>query len=84
MSFNMAVSNIAFRDSQFSDWDFDYGYSRANITLLGSFVIFVLLALYLTEILPNEMGTHKHPLFFLGIGRKAPQNELQEQLIPQN
>ena len=49
MSFNMAISNIAFRDDrQFGpEYDFDFSYQRANITMAASFVVFTILAVYL-------------------------------------
>lgn len=78
----MSVSNIAFINPSFKDMTFDYSYSRAIPTLLLSFVIYTLLALYLSEILPNEMGTQKHPLFFLGKRRRA--NELDQPLLGSN
>ena len=61
---------------------FDYSYSTAVPTLLISFGVYTLLALYLGEILPNEMGTQKHPLFFLG--KKTRANELDQPLLGSN
>ena len=47
MSFNMAVSVIAFKNSSLDDFTFNYTYSQSIITLLSSFVVYTLLALYL-------------------------------------
>lgn len=83
MSFNMGLSVIAFKNSSY-DFGFNFTYSQAIITLLIDFAVFTLLALYLNEIIPNEMGTHKHPLFFLGCGRKdsrVESNELSQPLM---
>ena len=49
----MAVSNVAFINPQFKDMSFDYSYSAAILTLLISFVAYIVLALYLGEVLPN-------------------------------
>jgi hypothetical protein len=38
--------------------------------LISSFIIFTIVALYLDEVIPNEMGTHKDPLFFLRCEKK--------------
>lgn len=35
--------------------------------LVADIFVYGILYLYLDEVLPNEYGTHKHPLFFLGI-----------------
>ena len=46
MSFNMCLSNIAFLNPDFPGV-FDISYTQANLTLLGTFFGFTLLALYL-------------------------------------
>jgi ATP-binding cassette, subfamily A (ABC1), member 3 len=68
MAFNMGVADIAFL---MPDFTFSFTYGRANATLALQFVIYTTLALYLEQVLPSESGTHKHPLFFLGIGKKT-------------
>lgn len=40
--------------------------------LIVTFFAYVLLALYLDEVMPNELGTHRHPLFFLKCFKKQP------------
>ena len=53
MGFNMAVSKIAFRNSDFDNFEFNFSYSQGIITLLIDFFLFTILALYLNEVLPN-------------------------------
>ena len=83
MSFNMALSSIAFQRSEFEDFAFNFSYSQGIITLTAEFFVFTLIALYLNEVLPNELGTHKHPLFFLSCGRKA-RDDLHRPLLQDN
>ena len=33
--------------------------------LIVDMVVYFLLYIYLDQVLPNEYGTHKHPLFFI-------------------
>lgn len=64
ISFNFGLSKIAFI-SRFNDFDIDFYYSDA-VTSLGLCAIgYTLLAFYLEQVLPNEYGTNKHPLFFI-------------------
>jgi hypothetical protein len=72
MTFNMAISKISFI---FPGYTFDFSYSQAIVTLIVITPIYILLALYLEQVIPSELGTHKHPLFFLGFG-KHPHQEL--------
>ena len=65
MSFNMALSKIAF-----GGLPFDFSYQRGVVTLALMIPIYTLIAMYLDLVVPNELGTHKHPLFFLGVGYK--------------
>jgi len=81
MSFNMAVTDIAFQRSEYSAFWFNFSYSQGMITLIASFFAFTLIALYLDEVIPNELGTHKHPLFFLGCGRKTERDQLHRPLL---
>lgn len=64
----MTISKIAFVDKTLSDYSFDISYEQGIFTMMITFVFFTILALYLDEVIPNELGTHKHPLFFLNIG----------------
>lgn len=74
MSFNMSVAKIAFSSSQFGQ-SFDFNYQRGVITLLLQIPVYIILSLYLDIVVPNELGTHKHPLFFLGAGYKSKKDE---------
>lgn len=79
----MAISNIAFivDPNQFA-YNFVMPYEQGVITLIVSGLVWTLLALYLDEVVPNEMGTHRHPLFFIGVGYKEPVHSgLQQNLI---
>lgn len=62
ISFNFGISQIAFIDRFFT---LDYSYSDAVSALLITAVAYTLLAFYLEQVLPNEHGTNKHPLFFI-------------------
>jgi ATP-binding cassette subfamily A (ABC1) protein 3 len=68
LCFNMTISKIAFISRDFVDFSFNITYEQGVVTMFGTFIVFTMIALYLDEIVPNEMGTHKHPLFFLGVG----------------
>lgn len=81
--YNVTISNVAFINkggSSISN-NFDLGFNQGCLTFAVTSVVFVLLALYLDEVVPNEMGTHRHPLFFLGVGYKAPEELLHERLL---
>lgn len=78
LCFNIAISNIAFLQNPYSiSTNFPIGFEQGTLTLLISAVVYLLLALYLDEIMPNQLGSNKHPLFFLGVGYKAPQEALK-------
>lgn len=47
--------------------------------LTGDFLLYLILYLYLDEVLPNEYGTNKHPLFFLGFHYASNSPASQEQ-----
>lgn len=83
LCFNITVSNIAFIPSNSSNLsnNFNLGFQQGSITFVITSISFILLALYLDEVIPNEMGTHRHPLFFLGVGYKAPEEIIQERLL---
>jgi hypothetical protein len=71
LNFNMAISNIAFIvDPNLVAYNFVMPYEQGVITLIVSALVWTLLALYLDEVVPNEMGSHRHPLFFIGVGYK--------------
>lgn len=83
LCFNATLSNIAFIPSSSSPVGgrFDLGFQQGSITFLITSLAFILIALYLDEVVPNEMGTHRHPLFFLGVGYKAPEELAHERLL---
>lgn len=63
LSFTFGFSQIAFIGH--INIDFLFTYEDAIIALSLSSVIYLVLAIYLEQVLPNEKGTNKHPLFFL-------------------
>lgn len=63
LSFQFGLSMIVFNEHL--NPNFDYTYEDAIIALSLSSVIYLVLAIYLEQVLPNEKGTNKHPLFFL-------------------
>ena len=72
MGFNMGMSAIAFIDpNSFPPPNFSYSDSILSLSIGG--IIFMVLALYLDQVWPNEMGTNKSPLFFLDCFKK-PRN----------
>ena len=79
----MTISNIAFIvDPTQVAFNFVMPYEQGVITLIVSAFFWTLLALYLDEVVPNEMGSHRHPLFFIGVGYKEPVHSgLQQDLI---
>jgi hypothetical protein len=49
-------------------WDtFDFSYIKAIARLIVLTPIYILLALYLEQLIPSEPGTHNHPLFSLAL-----------------
>ncbi len=62
-AFNFGMSTIAFTNDQMRDLNFTY---EEALTMLGITTVgYTLLAIYLDLVWPNEMGTNKHPLFFI-------------------
>ncbi len=47
------------------------------LTFIITGIAYILIALYLDEVIPNELGTHKHPLFFIGVGYQSPEEALK-------
>jgi hypothetical protein len=81
LNFNLTISNLAFisYSDQFPSFDISFGQSA--LTFIVTAIVYCLLALYLDEVIPNELGTHKHPLFFLGGRYKEPVAAVQQHLI---
>lgn len=81
--YNVTLSNIAFLSDGSGGLtnNFDIGFQQGCLTFLITSVAFIVIALYLDEVVPNEMGTHRHPLFFLGVGYKAPEELVHERLL---
>ena len=42
-----------------------YTYNDAVVSLIVGTFVYGLLAIYLDQVMPNEFGSHRHPLFFL-------------------
>ena len=78
MCFNITLSNIAFIvDPNLISTNFNIGFQQGVITFIITATAYILIALYLDEVIPNELGTHKHPLFFIGVGYKTPEEALK-------
>lgn len=80
ISFNFGITKIAFID-KYLDLDLDYSYSDAMTFLLLTAVVYTLLAFYLEQVLPNEQGTNKHPLFFINWICKSRRLQKPESLL---
>lgn len=84
LNFNITLSNIAFIfDPSQQISNFDIGFRQSVLTFIITTFFYVIFALYLDEVIPNEMGTHKHPLFFIGVGYQT-REELHQRLISEN
>lgn len=58
---------IAANNAQDSANIYTFSISDYYMMLAIDFFAYLLLYVYLDQVLPNEYGTNKHPLFFLGI-----------------
>lgn len=63
MAFIFGVSKIVFINQY--DPPINYEYTDGILMLIATSIIFMILALYLEQVLPNELGSNKSPLFFL-------------------
>jgi hypothetical protein len=55
--------------SQYQDLPFSK--QKGFIMLAGEVIVYFLVFLYLEQVIPNENGTHKHPLFFMKRSNKS-------------
>ncbi|CAD8103132.1 unnamed protein product [Paramecium primaurelia] len=65
--------------------EFDFGKKEYFGVLLFDIIFYGLLAQYLDQVVPNEYGTNKHPLFFLGVKyenqKKKKKNQVQNYYV---
>ncbi len=81
LNFNLTISKLAFISTTDNFPTFNITFGQSVLTFIITFIFYCLLALYLDEVIPNELGTHRHPLFFLGAGYKEPVEVVQQHLI---
>lgn len=81
LNFSLAISNLAFISTTDNFPNFNISFEQSVVTFIATAIFYCLLALYLDEVIPNDLGTHKHPLFFLGRVYKEPVEAVQQHLI---
>jgi hypothetical protein len=76
--FEFTIMNLGFSKPPFATpFTATQGYITLGCEAVGYFILF----LYLELVLPNENGSHLHPLFFLKcLKRKEEQSELEEKM----
>ena len=62
ISFTFGISYFCFNKDM---PEIDFSYSTAIIILGSTSIFYPLLAFYLEQVFPNELGVKKHPLFFI-------------------
>lgn len=72
LAFNFGIGTIAFNNGQ--SYSMNYTYEAAAFTLAATAIGYTLIAFYLDQVLPNELGIKKHPLFFLKCFGRSEQN----------
>ena len=73
-SFNMGILSFAFYNSSFPLPRPDFSYEDSLIALSLDVVVYLAISIYLDQVWPNEVGTNKHPLFFVRwIWHRAPE-----------
>ncbi|KAL4429304.1 hypothetical protein ABPG74_002290 [Tetrahymena malaccensis] len=86
---SISASHFAFFQSNGNKIDFSilgetFSNYQEGFTFISFFLnifVFGILFLYLDQVFPNEFGSKKHPLFFLGIGSSDSKAEQAELLI---
>jgi hypothetical protein len=81
VSFTLGISKIVFTNKNLPTPDcFSSGNAIGMLVISG--IIYLLLALYLEQVLPNSQGTNRHPLFFLSWIKKQKQEHPDSLSIP--